>query len=256
MDSMTAVSVKNISKKYRLFGSVKERFLEALHPFQKEYHREFWALEPKNTYTPTTLEKVPSKIYDVMGLTYLFSHRPLWHPTLRLAYKGDRYGIYHNLNAVPRFYFSRGIETKKGEEIKRLIPGATWGPKDVTLVETAIPPTWLLGRRVSRGSRISVLQESHNRIVLRTRSSSSEYLATTESFHSDWRVYVDGIEKPVVKTNYYFRGVFLEPGEHEIEFKYVSRGFQTGMILTLLCLLLFFLILFEERYHFLKRKSV
>ena len=45
MDSMTAISVKSISKKYRLFGSPAERFLEALHPFDKKYHREFWALK-------------------------------------------------------------------------------------------------------------------------------------------------------------------------------------------------------------------
>lgn len=41
---MPAISVRNVSKKFKLFGSPKERFLEALHPFRKQYHREFWAL--------------------------------------------------------------------------------------------------------------------------------------------------------------------------------------------------------------------
>jgi ABC-type polysaccharide/polyol phosphate transport system ATPase subunit len=40
-----AISVKNLSKKYRLFNSPEERFKEALHPFKKKYHREFWALK-------------------------------------------------------------------------------------------------------------------------------------------------------------------------------------------------------------------
>lgn len=39
-----AISVRNVSKKFKLFGSSKERFFEALHPFRKQYHREFWAL--------------------------------------------------------------------------------------------------------------------------------------------------------------------------------------------------------------------
>jgi len=39
-----AISVENVSKKFRLFKSHKERLLEALHPFNKKYHREFWAL--------------------------------------------------------------------------------------------------------------------------------------------------------------------------------------------------------------------
>lgn len=44
MAEKIAVSIKNVSKKYRLFNSSKERFLEAFHPFNKKYHREFWAL--------------------------------------------------------------------------------------------------------------------------------------------------------------------------------------------------------------------
>ena len=45
MENSSAVSVQNVSKKFRLFGSPKERFWEALHPFKKQYHREFWALK-------------------------------------------------------------------------------------------------------------------------------------------------------------------------------------------------------------------
>ncbi len=44
MNNDIAVSVRNVSKKFRLFASPKERLIEALHPFRKRYHREFWAL--------------------------------------------------------------------------------------------------------------------------------------------------------------------------------------------------------------------
>lgn len=40
-----SISVRNLSKKYRLFNSPEERFKEALHPFKKKYHKEFWALK-------------------------------------------------------------------------------------------------------------------------------------------------------------------------------------------------------------------
>src|SRR3989338_1712334 len=43
-----AISIQNLSKKYRLYNSPRERFLEALHPFRKKYHREFWALKNIN----------------------------------------------------------------------------------------------------------------------------------------------------------------------------------------------------------------
>lgn len=47
-----AISIRNISKKYRLFNSPEERFKEALHPFKKKYHKEFWALKDVNFDVP------------------------------------------------------------------------------------------------------------------------------------------------------------------------------------------------------------
>ncbi len=40
-----AISVKNISKSYRMYPSPKEKLKELLHPFGKKYHKEFWALK-------------------------------------------------------------------------------------------------------------------------------------------------------------------------------------------------------------------
>lgn len=44
MRPLPVIIVRNVSKKFRLFASPKERLLEALHPFRKRYHHEFWAL--------------------------------------------------------------------------------------------------------------------------------------------------------------------------------------------------------------------
>lgn len=44
MSDAPAIQVRGLSKKYRLFASPAERLKEALHPFRKRYHREFWAL--------------------------------------------------------------------------------------------------------------------------------------------------------------------------------------------------------------------
>ncbi|HBH78499.1 MAG TPA: sugar ABC transporter ATP-binding protein [Nitrospira sp.] len=41
---MTAISVRNVSKKFRLFASPQDRLFEIFHPFRKRYHREFLAL--------------------------------------------------------------------------------------------------------------------------------------------------------------------------------------------------------------------
>lgn len=48
----TAILAHNVSKKFRLFNSPQERLKEALHPFNKKYHKEFWALKDINLNIP------------------------------------------------------------------------------------------------------------------------------------------------------------------------------------------------------------
>lgn len=40
-----AVRLRGVSKKYQLYESLKHRVYEALHPYKRKYHREFWALQ-------------------------------------------------------------------------------------------------------------------------------------------------------------------------------------------------------------------
>ncbi len=45
MSNEPAVQIENVSKKYRLFSTKGHRLREALNPFRRTYHREFWALK-------------------------------------------------------------------------------------------------------------------------------------------------------------------------------------------------------------------
>jgi len=45
MSTDTAISVKNLSKKFKRFNSAGEAMKEFIHPFGKRYHNEFWALK-------------------------------------------------------------------------------------------------------------------------------------------------------------------------------------------------------------------
>lgn len=44
MDTSIAVKVDNLSKIYKLYNTPMDRFKEALHPFKKRYHKDFYAL--------------------------------------------------------------------------------------------------------------------------------------------------------------------------------------------------------------------
>ena len=44
MNNDIAISVQNVSKFYKMYGSPRDRFKEFLHPGKKTYHHKFWAL--------------------------------------------------------------------------------------------------------------------------------------------------------------------------------------------------------------------
>ena len=46
--SGVAISLRNVSKFYKLYGSPKQRLIEALHPFGKKYYKEFYAIKNIN----------------------------------------------------------------------------------------------------------------------------------------------------------------------------------------------------------------
>jgi teichoic acid transport system ATP-binding protein len=45
MDASIAVKVDNLSKVYKLYERSRDRLKEAIHPFRKKYHKEFYALD-------------------------------------------------------------------------------------------------------------------------------------------------------------------------------------------------------------------
>jgi homopolymeric O-antigen transport system ATP-binding protein len=57
-----AISVRNLSKKYRLYDSPQHRLKEALHPFRKRYHRDFWALRD------VSFEVKRGETFGIMGV--------------------------------------------------------------------------------------------------------------------------------------------------------------------------------------------
>ncbi len=61
MNEDIAVRLQNISKKYRLYDSPQDRMKEALHPFRKKYHRDFYALKDIN------LEIKKGEILGIVG---------------------------------------------------------------------------------------------------------------------------------------------------------------------------------------------
>jgi uncharacterized membrane protein YfhO len=75
-----------------------------------------------------------------------------------------------------------------------------------------------------------------NEITLSVETSENGILVLSEVYYPNWKIFVDGVEKPMLRCDYSLRGIALEKGNHAVVFKYVDKDFQLGATITLFAL--------------------
>ncbi len=73
-------------------------------------------------------------------------------------------------------------------------------------------------------------------------SSPGGILVLNETFYPEWHVFVDGVEKELLRANLSLMGVELEPGEHLVEFRYRPDSLYYGLAVAAAGLLLLLLL--------------
>lgn len=84
------------------------------------------------------------------------------------------------------------------------------------------------------GEDIEVLQFEPNRIVANTYQDKEGYLVTLQTDYPGWTAYVDGEWQQIERVNGVFRGIYLDSGEHQVEFVFKPMDFYCGAFVTLL----------------------
>ncbi len=81
-----------------------------------------------------------------------------------------------------------------------------------------------------------VLSYADSKIRLDVSLNQKGVLVLADSYDPGWKVYVDGIEDKILRANYFFRGVALQPGEHQVEFRYQPRSLTLGLYISVIFL--------------------
>jgi uncharacterized membrane protein YfhO len=58
-------------------------------------------------------------------------------------------------------------------------------------------------------------------------------LVYSDTWYPGWRVFVDGVERPLLRVNHAFKGVALEPGRHRVRFEFAPWRFRWGAVLSI-----------------------
>ena len=63
------------------------------------------------------------------------------------------------------------------------------------------------------------------------------FLVLSENYHPDWKAFDNGQPLTILRAYETLRAVYLDAGNHTVEFRYESKYLKIGGMLTLLSLL-------------------
>ena len=219
IDEYAAVLVKRY---YLLFKPVIDFFrLEEREPWQMNYCKE---------------------ILNLLNVKYLISSFSLKDKDFRLI-QGGKVKMYENLGVLPRAYLtSKAVVLKNDEEVLKTIQEVNFNPRESILI-TAKEYEKVRSEFMEGGESLSPdafkgevknLKYFPNQVEIETTGNDSSFLVLADNYYPGWKVYVNGLEKKVLRVNYNLRGVILPKGKNRVQFKFDSLSFKIGAAISLL----------------------
>lgn len=156
-----------------------------------------------------------------------------------------QYALFEFKGTLPRtkLYTQREVETNAVAALEKAADPA-FDPETQVLVSNMVP-TPQSGTTSQSGGTVRFEAYSPKDIVLRTEATEPSILLLNDRFDPNWKVLIDGQKTSVLRCNYLMRGVYLQPGVHQVKFMfgppitplYISLAAITAgiLLLVLLC---------------------
>ena len=82
-------------------------------------------------------------------------------------------------------------------------------------------------------NRFSLKKQTNNELIGTVNTDRAGLLYLSLLYHPGWKIYVDGKEENILKTDLCFMGVKLGAGKHEVRLVYRPVGFKISLLLSL-----------------------
>jgi len=154
-------------------------------------------------------------------------------PQFNRVFTGSRYAIYENKNYLPRAFIVPGYEiVDNKEQLLVQLMQPDFNPAHTALLYNKPDLPQADTANFNASTRITAYDA--NRITINASLTAPGILILSENYHPDWQVEVNGKPAPLLRAFHTLRAVALAPGEHEITFRYDSKYFRLGTLITIL----------------------
>lgn len=183
----------------------------------------------------------PENELPVWGNPKIIPKGSYGYDILTLLYN-DEVLVYRYEDYLDRAFLVHNSKIMNEDEILPVIfDTEKFNPSDQVLLEKGEEISYSINSQnyeeVVSEDEVKIVDYGYNKIKINTNSSLDSYLVLLDSYDENWRVFVDGIEREILRANYNFRAVFLEKGKHVVEFIYfplkfyISLGISLGAII-------------------------
>jgi hypothetical protein len=184
------------------------------------------------------VQALPSSpaLLNLAGVRYVLLEETPLYPGFARVPTASGPQIHENTAVLPRAFIVHRAEVIPTEQavLERMLRD-DFDPSETVILEQAPaqgagleepPPLSDL-----RGAEIKVYEP--HRVEIEADLKGDGYLVLSDTFYPGWRAYVDGQEVQIHRADYLFRAVFLEEGQHHVEFRYRPLFLRIGLVLAL-----------------------
>ena len=163
--------------------------------------------------------------------------------------KDDFCSVYVNKRWLPRYRLVHRALLMEANDILQTIQTSKirgreeFAPKETTLMQSddadARSVVAKLGKPhgSSQPERVEVLQSADSVTRLRVVCQEPALLIIADQFYPGWHLTVDGKSEKLVRANYVFDAVYLDPGVHMVKIQFEPDAFKLGLSVSVLVVL-------------------
>ncbi|HDP98638.1 MAG TPA: hypothetical protein ENN22_05590 [bacterium] len=207
--------------------------------FPQSYFFKFLKQEGNQTVINQNMNEVPRALLfghqnflNMLNCRYLISSYPIPDTSCQLVFRGSQF-VFENKHALPRaFFVDEAKLVSSADAIFRLLKSERFNPAKTALLEEQ-PPFEI--QLAPDNNAVQLTSYDIHHIALKATVAAPALMVLSEVYYpAGWKALVNGKETKIYKTNHILRSIFLEPGEHDIEFVFKPMSFKLGLIISLL----------------------
>lgn len=172
-------------------------------------------------------------LYNLLGVKYVLADKgnPPGDQRLVPIYTGaPDIDIYLNTGAYPMAQLVYGaVRAESMPAAFAAIHAPNFDPSQTVVLLEEPQPVEPAG---DRPHHVSIVHYSANRISLEVSTPTPCYLLLSEVFDPGWRASIDGRPSRVVRADYLFRALYIEPGTHRVSLWFSPPSFWIGLGLS------------------------